>query len=74
MEDLNNGVKSLEMEVWHTCNTAHCIAGHAFPEESSPGQKASLLYPTLAGVFFANKEEAINVLKAVAEGRLSVFN
>ncbi len=72
----------LDMEYWHhpsiafgdeNCRTAHCIAGWAFPDEEVPGQKASLLYPTLAQYFFSSNEEAMNALRLVAAGKLSVF-
>lgn len=72
----------LDMEYWHhpsiafgdeNCQTAHCIAGWAFPEEEVPGPKASLLYPTLAQYFFSSNEKAMNALRKVAAGKLSVF-
>lgn len=58
----------LEVGDWHSC-----LAGNAFPLEKFPGQKASLLLPTLAKYFFASNEEVIEALARVASGEESVF-
>jgi uncharacterized protein YjbI with pentapeptide repeats len=69
------GEGKLSMRHWHSpnCGTTHCLAGWAFPKEEYPGQKASLKYPTLAQFFFSTRDEAMNALKLVAAGELSVF-
>ena len=61
------------MNDWHSCSTAHCIAGWAFPDLEYPGRKASLAYPTLAKYFFSSNEDALEALKRVANGEESVF-
>ncbi len=65
----------LEMDNWHgeNCKTTHCLAGWAFPNETFPGAQASRMYPTLAQFFFKSNEEAMDALRAVASGELSVF-
>jgi len=64
----------LEMSEWHTCQTIHCIAGWAFPNEENPEPKASLKYPTLVKYFLASNEEAMEGLRRVASGIESVFD
>jgi hypothetical protein len=70
------------MEYWHhpslayggeNCRTTHCIAGWAFPNEKEPGQKASLLYPTLAQYFFYDQRRSFEAIRKVAAGKLSMF-
>jgi Pentapeptide repeats (8 copies) len=72
LQKISDHTVKLVMSNWH-CGTAHCIAGWAYPEESYPGQKASLKYPTLAKYFFASEKEALAALQRVANGVESAF-
>lgn len=73
LRSIESGVAILEMGLWHSGGNVHDIAGHAFPELEIPGQKASLLFPTLARYFFSENSEALAALQRVAEGVESVF-
>jgi uncharacterized protein YjbI with pentapeptide repeats len=71
---LESGEGTLCMFSWHTCNTAHCIAGWYAPKEEYPGATASRALPTLAKYFFSSNEEALAALRRVASGEESVWN
>lgn len=73
LEKIRQNPDLLNMRHWH-CGTAHCIAGHAFPDLERPGQPASLLYPTLAQYFLVSNEEAIAALERVSRGEESVLD
>jgi hypothetical protein len=73
LKTLQKGLGELVMDEWHTCQTAHCLAGWRLPKERVPGQQASLLCPTLAQFFYASESEALERLRLVASGELSVF-
>jgi Pentapeptide repeats (8 copies) len=73
LETITSGAGSLDMGEWHTCGSAHCIAGWAYPDESYPGRKASTKYPTLAKYFFVSEKDALAALRRVANGEESVF-
>ena len=72
LEKIRKDPYLLYMSSWH-CGTAHCIAGHAFPDLENPGQPASLLYPTLTQYFLVSNKEAIAALERVSRGEESVF-
>ena len=72
---IESGRGFLEMAKWHTCTYTHCIAGWCEPTEEFPGYKASLKLPSLARYFEeTTNEEAIQALREVANGTLSVWN
>lgn len=62
----------LDMREWHTCETTHCIAGWAYPEEEAPASKASLTHPELTHLFYLSTADAIAGLKLVADGITTV--
>lgn len=71
LREIEAGDFQFDMEDW-----GHCIVGLAFPQDPDPEEGAPLasrLYPTLAKYFHASNEEALDVLREVASGKLSVF-
>ena len=71
LREIESGDFQFDMEDW-----GHCLVGLAFPQEVDPEEKAALasrLYPTLAKYFHANNETALDALRKVASGKLSVF-
>jgi hypothetical protein len=71
---IGSGKGKLEMNCRHQCDTAHCIAGWAFPNLKNPVAPASRLYPTLAKYFYVESNElAVSAIELVATGGLSVF-
>jgi hypothetical protein len=71
---LSNPKNKLDMREWHTCETTHCIAGWAFPNEKYPAEKASTAYPTLAQYFYTDNDTAMEAIKRVAIGVESIWN
>ena len=71
---IESGQGNLKMSAWHTCETSHCIAGWCQPNDRFPGQKASLKLPTLARYFVTANETALDALRQVAAGTLSIWN
>jgi hypothetical protein len=65
----------LIMDEWHTCSTAHCLAGWSCPENYDPSTEAGRKMPTLTKYFFEhNNEEAFDALVRVASGEESIWN
>ena len=73
IEKLKDGENELEMGRWHTCETSHCLAGWAYPNESAPQILASRKLLTLTKYFYSTNAEAYAALERVACGKESVF-
>lgn len=64
---------NLEMELWHTCDTSHCIAGWLELLHEIPLHLTVFYTPTLSKYFFADNKTAFEALERVAEGQESVW-
>ena len=68
---------TIGMKTWHTCETAHCLAGWCCPEERYPVIKATLMIPTVSKYFYnleLSHDDAMAVLERVASGEESIYN
>lgn len=64
----------LEMEQWHTCDTAHCIAGWSCIGSSYPGAEASRKMSLLARFFYSSNDVAMQALFLLSQGDIDDLN
>jgi hypothetical protein len=74
LDIIESGKGKLNMIDWHTCDTVHCVAGWSEPDEEYPAQKASLKLPSFAMFFGEDDDKALDLLRQVANGTLSIWN
>jgi hypothetical protein len=68
LEILSKEENELKMDKWHTCKTAHCLAGWMLLGVENPSRKASCLSPHLSQYFYRDEETAIEGLIKISKG------
>lgn len=73
LDILESGQGLIDMGVWHTCDTVHCLAGWVVPDVQYPQAIASRVIPSLAWLFYQDtmpQEEVMEYLSVCAGGQV----